>query len=70
MKKTELFRAIAKKIAVLFMYYLIINLSGTVQAQTKHGGDNKRRVLVLTDIENEPDDAESLVRFLLYSNQW
>lgn len=30
----------------------------------------KHRILVLTDIENEPDDAESLVRFLLYSNQW
>lgn len=28
------------------------------------------RVLVLTDIENEPDDAQSLVRFLVYSNQW
>jgi hypothetical protein len=28
------------------------------------------RVLVLTDIENEPDDAQSLIRFLLYSNQW
>ena len=30
----------------------------------------KLRVLVLTDIENEPDDAMSLVRFLTYSNQW
>jgi len=30
----------------------------------------KTRVLVLTDIENEPDDAMSLVRFLVYSNQW
>lgn len=28
------------------------------------------RVLVLTDIENEPDDAQSMVRFLTYSNQW
>lgn len=28
------------------------------------------RVVVLTDIENEPDDAESMVRFLAYSNQW
>jgi hypothetical protein len=27
-------------------------------------------VLVLTDIENEPDDAMSLVRFLTYCNQW
>lgn len=30
----------------------------------------KPRVLVLTDIENEPDDAMSMVRFLVYSNQW
>ncbi len=31
---------------------------------------NRPRIIVLTDIENEPDDAESLVRFLTYSNQW
>ncbi len=31
---------------------------------------DKPRVIVLTDIENEPDDAMSLVRFLTYSNQW
>src|SRR5688572_31734875 len=30
----------------------------------------KPRVVVLTDIENEPDDAQSLVRFLTYANQW
>lgn len=30
----------------------------------------KHRVLVLTDIGNEPDDSESFVRFLLYSNQF
>lgn len=30
----------------------------------------KPRVCVLTDIENEPDDAQSLVRFLLYSNHY
>ncbi len=30
----------------------------------------KLRVFVLTDIENEPDDAQSLVRFMTYSNQW
>lgn len=32
--------------------------------------EDKPRVIVLTDIENEPDDAESLVRFLTYSNQF
>ena len=31
---------------------------------------NKHRVVVLTDIEADPDDAQSLVRFLLYANQW
>jgi len=30
----------------------------------------KPRVFVLTDIENEPDDAMSLVRFLVYANQY
>ncbi len=31
---------------------------------------DKARVVVLTDIENEPDDAQSMVRFLAYSNRW
>jgi hypothetical protein len=31
---------------------------------------DKPRVLVLTDIENEPDDAMSMVRFLTYANQF
>lgn len=30
----------------------------------------KQRVVVLTDIGNEPDEAESFVRFLLYTNQF
>ncbi len=34
------------------------------------GGSGKLRVLVLTDIENEPDDAMSMVRFLTYANHW
>jgi hypothetical protein len=32
--------------------------------------NSKLRVIVLTDIEADPDDAESMVRFLTYSNQW
>ena len=31
---------------------------------------DKQRIIVLTDIENEPDDAESLVRFMLYTNHF
>jgi Protein of unknown function (DUF1593) len=30
----------------------------------------KLRVLVLTDIEADPDDTESMIRFLTYCNQW
>jgi hypothetical protein len=30
----------------------------------------KHRVVVLTDIEADPDDAQSMVRFLTYANQW
>jgi len=30
----------------------------------------KRRVVVMTDIANEPDDQMSMVRFLVYSNQF
>jgi hypothetical protein len=30
---------------------------------------NRQRLIVLTDIEADPDDAQSLVRLLLYSNQ-
>ena len=30
----------------------------------------KQRVIVLTDISNEPDDEESLVRFLVYSSEY
>jgi hypothetical protein len=30
----------------------------------------KSRVLVLTDIANEPDDQMSMVRFLVYANEY
>jgi len=32
--------------------------------------DGKQRVFVLTDISNEPDDEESMVRFLVYANEY
>jgi hypothetical protein len=31
---------------------------------------SKPRVFILSDIENEPDDQESLVRYLLYANEF
>jgi len=41
---------------------------GDGQATTTIEG--KTRVFVLTDIGNEPDDAQSMVRFLVYANQF
>jgi hypothetical protein len=32
--------------------------------------NKKLRIVVTTDIEADPDDSQSLVRFLTYSNQW
>ncbi len=37
---------------------------------TASAAGGKLRVIVLTDIENEPDDAESMVRFMTYTNHW
>ena len=51
-----------KILTFLIVFCLSVSLFG--QNPQKH------RIIVLTDIENEPDDAQSLVRFLLYSNQW
>lgn len=48
---------------------LISIVSGTIHVGAQEVG-NKARVVVLTDIENEPDDAESMVRFLVYSNHY
>lgn len=45
--------------------FLSIVLSYPLNAQSTH----KHRVIILTDIEADPDDTQSLVRLLLYSNQ-
>ncbi len=56
-----------KSLKILFLLFPAI-LLGILKAEGQEG--QKPRMLVLTDIENEPDDAESLVRFLLYSNMF
>jgi hypothetical protein len=53
-----------KYFSFLLMLLIISGISTYLSAS------EKPRVIVLTDIENEPDDAMSLVRFLVYSNQW
>jgi len=47
----------------LFVLYLILHSQSLfAQANQKH------RVIILTDIEADPDDSQSMVRLLLYSN--
>jgi hypothetical protein len=48
-----------------FLLGLLISLTSFSQTKSE-----KLRVMVLTDIENEPDDAQSTVRFLTYVNHW
>ena len=45
--------------------YALILFSQSLWAQS----DQQNRVVILTDIEADPDDTQSLVRLLLYSNQ-
>lgn len=49
---------------------VVTMLSGALLALAAGMASAKPRVLVLTDIENEPDDAMSMVRFLVYANQF
>lgn len=55
---------IIKSVFMLFAAGAIINIAVAQEI------NSKQRVMVLTDIENEPDDAQSMVRFLTYVNQW
>jgi len=44
--------------------------AGSLSAAVEFDKAQKQRVIVLTDISNEPDDEESMVRFLVYSNEF
>ena len=52
-----------RKIIILIFVSSMLSL----QAQFAQG-DQNNRAIILTDVENEPDDSESLVRLMLYSN--
>jgi len=56
---------------VAFLFTSLLSTSAQAAAFTKAPERTlKPRVIVLTDISNEPDDEMSLVRFLLYSNEF
>ena len=56
-----------KKIIVVILPAILFCL---IFSHTRAQSFRKLRVMVLTDIEADPDDTQSLIRFLLYSNQW
>ena len=48
----------------LFIFTMILSYQSLFSQESQ-----KNRVIVLTDIEADPDDTQSLVRLLLYSNE-
>ncbi len=54
------------QLAAVLLTMLVVDPS----AQLKAAESSRPRVIVLTDITNEPDDQESLVRFLVYANEF
>jgi len=55
-----------------FLFLASVLLTNLAIAQTSLEFEDpvKQRVFVLTDITNEPDDQQSLVRFLVYANEY
>jgi len=56
------------KLKSIFLFCMIV-LFQVLPVKASDQADNKRRLVVLTDIEADPDDSQTLVRLLLYSNQ-
>lgn len=54
----------------LFLPFLLAAYAGFAQKDWQYIEPVKQRVIVLTDITNEPDDQQSLVRFLVYANEF
>lgn len=57
--------------ALLVLWTLVVQtIAKAVNTSSFLPIPDKPRVFILSDISNEPDDAESLTRYLLYSNQF
>ncbi len=59
-----------RRIAGTLLAVVLVGVAGPPRAQVSQSTPDKPRVFVLTDIENEPDDAMSMVRFLIYANHF
>ncbi len=61
-------RTMRRGIAATVVAAVLAGFAGLPRALVSQPASGNPRVLVLTDIENEPDDAMSMVRFLIYAN--
>jgi len=60
-----------QKMKIIGIIYLVMMSMGVfAQTDLRYEEPIKQRLFVLTDITNEPDDQESLVRLLVYSNEY
>src|SRR3989339_1391463 len=57
-----------KNLPLIFL--ILFPFSGFSQTKLQFENPVKQRLFVLTDITNEPDDQESLVRLLVYANEY
>ena len=55
---------------LIFSCLTLISLNALSQTKLQYEEPVKQRLFVLTDITNEPDDQESLVRLLVYANEY
>lgn len=55
-------QSFTKRIAVIFFLFILINQPILSQTTYKH------RVIILSDIEADPDDTQSFIRLFLYAN--
>lgn len=70
---TRIFGSVSDLAVMALITHLLILYASCltlVSAITLNSFPNKPRVFVLSDISNEPDDSESFVRYLTYSNQF
>lgn len=54
----------------VILFLLLLGTAAKAQDNLQYESPVKQRLFVLTDITNEPDDQESLVRLLVYSNEY
>ena len=55
---------------LIFSCLVLFSLNAVSQTKLQYEEPVKQRLFVLTDITNEPDDQESLVRLLVYANEY